>query len=125
MAKRRQASSGKKGGGKRGGTPPTRRPATKPAPKAAPKSAARPRAEQGLDEARWLLSGLGLILAVTFLRLGINAFEWLPVHFDEAQYWAYGQELAWGYYSKPPGVGAVIRVTTDLGGDTLFSMRLS
>ncbi|MEO1773796.1 MAG: glycosyltransferase family 39 protein [Pseudomonadota bacterium] len=125
MAKRRQASSGKKSGGKRGGTPPTRRPPAKPAPKAAPKPTARPRAEQGLDEARWLLSGLGLILAVTFLRLGINAFEWLPVHFDEAQYWAYGQELAWGYYSKPPGVGAVIRVTTDLGGDTLFSLRLS
>ncbi|MEM6488558.1 MAG: glycosyltransferase family 39 protein [Pseudomonadota bacterium] len=58
------------------------------------------------------------------LRLAVNAAVWVPVHFDEAQYWAYGQELAWGYFSKPPGVGAVIRLATEIGGDTMWMLRL-
>ncbi|MEL6477087.1 MAG: glycosyltransferase family 39 protein [Pseudomonadota bacterium] len=66
-----------------------------------------------------------MIAAFCVTRLGVNALELVPVHFDEAQYWAYGQELAWGYFSKPPLVGAVIRVTTDLLGDTLFALRLA
>ncbi|MEM8699781.1 MAG: glycosyltransferase family 39 protein [Pseudomonadota bacterium] len=75
--------------------------------------------------APWTLWTLALISALCLLRLGVNALELVPVHFDEAQYWAYGQELAWGYFSKPPLVGAVIRVTTDLFGDTLFALRLA
>ncbi|MEM8821093.1 MAG: glycosyltransferase family 39 protein [Pseudomonadota bacterium] len=77
------------------------------------------------DEAagRWILAAVLLIGGLTALRLGVNALDLIPVHFDEAQYWAYGQELAWGYFSKPPLVGAVIRITTDFGGDTLFWLR--
>jgi 4-amino-4-deoxy-L-arabinose transferase-like glycosyltransferase len=47
------------------------------------------------------------------------------VHFDEAQYWAYGQELDWGYFSKPPLIAWVIRAVTDLAGDTLVALRLA
>ena len=49
----------------------------------------------------------------------------MPVHFDEAQYWAYGQELAAGHFSKPPLVGWVISLTTGLGGDTEFWLRFA
>jgi 4-amino-4-deoxy-L-arabinose transferase-like glycosyltransferase len=49
----------------------------------------------------------------------------MPVHFDEAQYWAYGQELDWGYFSKPPLVAWLIRAVTEAGGDTLFVLRLA
>ncbi|MDT8344970.1 MAG: glycosyltransferase family 39 protein [Thermohalobaculum sp.] len=73
----------------------------------------------------WQLRTLGLIAALLALHLAINAAGLVPVHFDEAQYWAYGQELAWGYFSKPPLVGFVIRVATDLGGDTLFWLRVA
>lgn len=71
-------------------------------------------------------TALTLLVLGTFLalRLTVNAFEPVPVHFDEAQYWAYGQALDWGYFSKPPLVGAVMRLATDLMGDTLFAMRL-
>ncbi|MCL5775417.1 glycosyltransferase family 39 protein [Limibaculum sp. FT325] len=71
----------------------------------------------------WRLRTLALVVALMALHLAINAAGLVPVHFDEAQYWAYGQELAWGYYSKPPLVGFVIRVATDLGGDTPFWLR--
>ena len=84
-----------------------------------------PRPTGGEDSPRWTIAAAVLVLAVLALRLGINALELVPVHFDEAQYWAYGQELDWGYFSKPPGVAAVIRIATDLGGDTLFALRVS
>jgi len=72
----------------------------------------------------WALGAGVMILAVLALRLGVNALEPMPPHFDEAQYWAYGQELAWGYFSKPPGVAALLRLSTDLFGNTLFALRL-
>ncbi|WP_165905309.1 ArnT family glycosyltransferase [Rhodovulum euryhalinum] len=44
---------------------------------------------------------------------------------DEAQYWQWGQELDWGYYSKPPLIGWVLRAVTDLAGsDGPFWVRL-
>ncbi|MBK0398040.1 glycosyltransferase family 39 protein [Limibaculum sp. M0105] len=73
----------------------------------------------------WRLRTFALIAALLALHLAINALALIPVHFDEAQYWAYGQELAWGYFSKPPLVGFVIRIATDLGGDTLFWLRFA
>jgi len=97
--------------------------ATKAAKTAATK-AARDAAARA-EARRWALWAAGAILSVMAARLGINALGLVPVHFDEGQYWAYGQELAWGYYSKPPGVGAVIRLTTDLAGNTLFGLRLA
>ncbi|MEM8790077.1 MAG: glycosyltransferase family 39 protein [Pseudomonadota bacterium] len=85
--------------------------------KAVPKSVAK--------GARWQVYTLMLLAVLLVLRLAVNALGLVPVHFDEGQYWAYGQELDWGYYSKPPLVGAVIRLTTDLIGDTLFGLRLA
>ena len=73
---------------------------------------------------RWGLWAVGMILGVAALRLGVNALGWVPVHFDEGQYWAYGQELAWGHFSKPPLVGWVIYLATGWLGDTVFALRL-
>ena len=65
-----------------------------------------------------------VLLGVAALRLGVNAMGWVPVHFDEGQYWAYGHELAWGHFSKPPLVGWIIYAATAVGGDTTFAMRI-
>ncbi|HUF55641.1 MAG TPA: glycosyltransferase family 39 protein [Thermohalobaculum sp.] len=73
----------------------------------------------------WFALTAAVVGGVLALRLGVNALGLNPVHFDEAQYWAYGQELDWGYFSKPPLVAAAIRATTDAFGDTLFGLRLS
>ncbi|MEM6932659.1 MAG: glycosyltransferase family 39 protein [Pseudomonadota bacterium] len=74
---------------------------------------------------RWTLLSFAIIAAALVFRLAVNSFGVVPVHFDEAQYWAYGQELDWGYFSKPPLVAGAIRLTTDLMGDSLFGLRLS
>ena len=92
--------------------------------KSAPrKRVTRPRRKPA-DTQPWGLWALALILGVVALRLFVNALGWVPVHFDEGQYWAYGQELAWGHFSKPPLVGWVIYLTTGLGGDTTFALRI-
>ena len=91
-------------------------------PKSAPAKRRRKRAK---PEGPWGALTLAVLLAVLALRLAVNAFELIPVHFDEAQYWAYGQELDWGYFSKPPLVAWVIRAITGVAGDTLFALRLA
>lgn len=66
-----------------------------------------------------------LILAVTVWRIA-----WLPfgtdLFVDEAQYWFWGQNLDFGYYSKPPMIAWVIWAVTGLAGsDDAFFIRLA
>jgi 4-amino-4-deoxy-L-arabinose transferase-like glycosyltransferase len=43
---------------------------------------------------------------------------------DEAQYWFWGTDLALGYFSKPPLIAWIIRLSTEVGGDaTAFWVR--
>lgn len=65
------------------------------------------------------------ILAVTVWRVVLLAFNGTDLFVDEAQYWFWGQELAFGYYSKPPMIGWIIRAVTELSGnDSEFWVRL-
>jgi 4-amino-4-deoxy-L-arabinose transferase-like glycosyltransferase len=45
--------------------------------------------------------------------------------FDEAQYWTWSQDLAFGYFSKPPLIAWIIRATTSVCGDGEACVRLS
>ncbi|MEC9434104.1 MAG: glycosyltransferase family 39 protein [Pseudomonadota bacterium] len=92
------------------------------AARAAAKPAGRPRGKAA-EAALWRERTLWLLLGLCLLRLAINAAALVPVHFDEAQYWAYGRELAFGHYSKPPLVGWLIEASTAVFGDTLFGLR--
>ncbi len=42
---------------------------------------------------------------------------------DEAQYWTWSQQLAWGYYSKPPGIAWLIALSCYLFGNSELSVR--
>lgn len=42
---------------------------------------------------------------------------------DEAQYWTWSQQLAFGYYSKPPAIAWQIWIGTHLFGDTELGVR--
>ena len=76
------------------------------------------------DQRPWAFWALIAVLGVAAIRLVANAFDLVPVHFDEGQYWAYGQEMAAGHFSKPPLVGWLIWVATTIGGDTTFWLRI-
>ncbi|MEL6766584.1 MAG: glycosyltransferase family 39 protein [Pseudomonadota bacterium] len=116
------AKGGKRRGSSRAASAKTgAKPARARAKAKAPRRGRAAPADKGA--AGWAVAALALVLGIAVIRLGVNALDLVPVHFDEAQYWAYGQELAWGYFSKPPLVGAVILLTTEIGGDTLFALR--
>jgi 4-amino-4-deoxy-L-arabinose transferase-like glycosyltransferase len=65
-----------------------------------------------------------LLVALLGLRLVSLAVSGLEVSHDEAQYWAWGQDLAFGYYTKPPLVGWVARLVSETCGASAFCLRL-
>ncbi|MFQ8432089.1 ArnT family glycosyltransferase [Amaricoccus sp. W119] len=68
----------------------------------------------------WALAGIAL---VTLYRLALLPFNAADLFTDDAQYWLWGQELAWGYYSKPPLIGWILRLSTAIGGDGMTAIR--
>lgn len=73
-------------------------------------------------EARLVLGVLTLLL---LLRVWAILASPLNLYADEAQYWRWAQELAWGYYSKPPMIAWVIHGTTALFGDSEAAVRIA
>src|ERR1700730_18281913 len=65
------------------------------------------------------------VAAITGLRLLWLALQPADLFPDEAQYWVWSQQLAPGYYSKPPLLAWLIALTTGLFGDSEFAVRLS
>jgi hypothetical protein len=65
------------------------------------------------------------VVAITGLRLLWLALQPADLFPDEAQYWVWSQQLALGYYSKPPLVAWLIALTTGLFGDSEFAVRLA
>ncbi len=66
-----------------------------------------------------------LIAGLLVLRLIGLLVSPLNLHGDEAQYWAWAQDLDWGYFSKPPMIAWVIATTTTIFGDAEWAVRLS
>ncbi len=69
------------------------------------------------DDRRGLLPLLAIIALLTAWRALAIAASGLDLYVDEAQYWTWSQALAWGYFSKPPMIAAVIAATTSVCGD--------
>lgn len=72
-------------------------------------------------------AGLFLLVGVvTAFRLCVLALTPTDLFYDEAQYWAWGRDFAWGYFSKPPLIAWVIGTTTSLAGsDSTFWVRMA
>lgn len=72
----------------------------------------------------WAAKAGLIVLAVTLARIGALALTQADIFVDEAQYWLWGQNLDFGYYSKPPLIAWVIRAMTDIAGsDSAFWIR--
>ena len=65
-----------------------------------------------------------LIIAALIFRWFIVLKSPLGLHGDEAQYWAWSQNLDWGYFSKPPLIAWVIALPTSLFGSAEWAVRL-
>ena len=69
-------------------------------------------------------------LAIILVGLLAIRLSWLFIapwglHGDEAQYWAWSQTPAFGYFSKPPMIAWVIGSTTAIFGHAEWAIRLS
>lgn len=76
------------------------------------------------DEARvapWLIL---LVVAVLLYRIGFVWAHDYSLFVDEAQYWLWSRDLAFGYYSKPPLVAWLVRASTVLIGDGELGVKL-
>ena len=76
-------------------------------------------------DAAYARAALWLTLALTLARIFALFATPLELHPDEAQYWLWSRELAFGYYSKPPLIAWAIWATTQVGGDAEPWVRLS
>lgn len=72
------------------------------------------------------LAAAALMAAVVLVcfRLVMVPLDQTELSIDEAQYWFWGQELSFGAYSKPPLIGWVIRLSTDILGQSVWAVRL-
>ena len=68
---------------------------------------------------------LSVILLITVWRIGVLFATPLGLYPEEAQYWLWSRELAFGYFSKPPMIAWVIATTTALGGNGEAFVRLA
>jgi 4-amino-4-deoxy-L-arabinose transferase-like glycosyltransferase len=66
-----------------------------------------------------------IVLVLTLLRLALLALDRTDLYVDESQYWLWGQQFDFGYYSKPPLIGWLIGGVTALAGsDSVFWVRM-
>lgn len=63
------------------------------------------------------------MLLLGVFRLAYLAVVPLELSADEAYYWDWSRQLAWGYYSKPPMVAWLIRLATLCGGHQEWAIR--
>ena len=64
-----------------------------------------------------------VLCALTIARLIGLALSRVDLFFDEAQYWSWSRELAFGYFSKPPMLAWLIAAATHLCGDAEACVR--
>jgi 4-amino-4-deoxy-L-arabinose transferase-like glycosyltransferase len=70
----------------------------------------------------WRNRAIALVGLFTALRLLIMGRTGLGD--AEAYYWTWSQHLDWSYFDHPPMTAWLIRLTTAIGGDTVFMTRL-
>lgn len=86
------------------------------------KSAAPTRPEPA---ARLVALALAGVAGLTLWRVAMLALSRADLYVDEAQYWFWSESLAFGYFSKPPLIAWLIRLSTELAGSAeAFWVRL-
>jgi hypothetical protein len=67
---------------------------------------------------------LAAVAAITMLHVVVLLLSPLDLYPDEAQYWWWSQNPAWGYFSKPPMIGWLVWLTTAVFGDSEWAIRI-
>jgi 4-amino-4-deoxy-L-arabinose transferase-like glycosyltransferase len=78
-----------------------------------------------VSDSGYLLRLLAVLGAILLLRIVSLHFANMDLGRDEAQYWTWSRELAFGYFSKPPMIAWVIRVASEFCGNSEACLRTS
>lgn len=65
-----------------------------------------------------------VIVCIISIKAWVLDLAGIELHFDEAQYWEWSQQLDWGYYSKGPLIAWLIALSTSLFGHGEWQVRL-
>lgn len=65
-----------------------------------------------------------MVVLLQLYRLVVILTSEANLYVDEAYYFLWAQSLEWGYYSKPPVIGWVIWLTTNLFGDSEVGVKI-
>ena len=76
-----------------------------------------------ITETGYLLRLIACLGALLALRLAAVYAANTDLVLDEAQYWTWSRELAFGYFSKPPMIAWVIRAISELCGNSEACVR--
>ena len=90
-----------------------------------PRPVRRPIEVVEIPDRTWVVWGCSISLFLAMIRamaLMASQLDLLP---DEAQYWSWSRDLAFGYFTKPPMVAWLIAATTRLAGDMEWGVRLA
>lgn len=75
------------------------------------------------DARRELLTLLACATVLMLWRMGLVwHLDW-TLFYDEAQYWDWSREPAWGYYSKPPLIAWILALGRGLCGDGVLAVK--
>ena len=77
-----------------------------------------------MQERRLVWTLLAVVLAVSAYRVGSRELLGLGLDYEEAQYWAWSLDPAFGYFSKPPMVAWSIGLARAVCGDGAVCIRL-
>lgn len=72
----------------------------------------------------FLLKPLFFLFSLFLIKLLYLLLLDLPLSYDESYYWDWSRNLAWGYYSKPPMVAWLIKISTGFFGNYEWAVRL-
>lgn len=64
-------------------------------------------------------------IAVAVIRCLFVAYGHLDLHYEEAQYWTWSQNLDWSYYSKPPLIAYTNYVAQAIFGHSELTVRFN
>ncbi|MGA9604515.1 MAG: glycosyltransferase family 39 protein, partial [Methyloceanibacter sp.] len=82
-----------------------------------------PQEQRASAETGYLLPLVACLAALLALRLAAIYAAKTDLVSDEAQYWTWSRELAFGYFSKPPMIAWLIRGATAICGDGEVCIR--
>ena len=64
-----------------------------------------------------------VISSVVFLRVLFDAINQIEIHYEEAQYWVWSQNLSLSYLSKGPFIASAISVSNIIFGQTYLGLK--